>query len=160
MTPNQAIDELKRYASELSGIMSRFTRDRDGIHIATEDDPRLRQYVRELIDLFSDILGRNNYSAQISDEFNNGISNYISSPSYKCVENILSVVRAAITRFERNPGLLVRKKSEDNLRCRENIFIIHGRDEAKWRELKDVLKSEFRLNPIVLFEQPDAGCRP
>jgi predicted nucleotide-binding protein len=139
--------------------MSRFTRDRDGIHITAEDDPRLRQYVRELIDLFNDILGRNNYSAQISDEFNNGISNFLSSPSYKCVEIILSVVRAAITRFERNPGLLVRKKSEDNLRRRENIFIIHGRDEAKWRELKDVLKSEFRLNPIVLFEQPDAGCR-
>jgi predicted nucleotide-binding protein len=79
--------------------------------------------------------------------------------SYKCVENILSVVRAVITRFERNPGLLVRKKSEDNLRFRENIFIIHGRDEAKRRELKDVLKLEFRLNPIVLFEQPDAGCR-
>jgi predicted nucleotide-binding protein len=159
MATNQATDELRRYASELSGIISRFTRDRDGIHITAEDDPRLRQYVRELIDLFNDILGRNNYSAQISDEFNNGISNYLSSPSYKCVENILSVVRAAITRFERNPDLLVRKKSEDNLRRRENVFVIHGRDEAKWRELKDMLKSEFRLNPIILLEQPDAGCK-
>ncbi len=39
------------------------------------------------------------------------------------------------------------------------MFLIHGRDEAKWRELKDILKSEFRLNPIVLLEQPDAGCK-
>ena len=29
------------------------------------------------------------------------------------------------------------KKAEDSLRHRENIFIIHGRDEAKWRELKE-----------------------
>lgn len=40
----------------------------------------------------------------------------------------------------------------------KNIFIIHGRDEAKWRELKDLLISEFQLNPIVLMEQPDQGC--
>jgi predicted nucleotide-binding protein len=46
-----------------------------------------------------------------------------------------------------------------NLHHRENVFLIHGRVEAKWRELKDILKSEFRLNPIVLLEQPDAGCR-
>jgi len=71
----------------------------------------------------------------------------------------LSVLRAALTRFKRNPGLIVRKKAVESLRHRENVFIIHGRDEAKWRELKDILKSEFRLNPIVLNEQPDAGCK-
>ena len=37
--------------------------------------------------------------------------------------------------------------------------MVHGRDEAKWRELKDIIKTEFRLNPIVLIEQPDAGCK-
>jgi len=41
---------------------------------------------------------------------------------------------------------------------RENIFIIHGREEAKWRELKDIVQEEFGLNPIVLTEKPDAGC--
>ena len=39
------------------------------------------------------------------------------------------------------------------------MFIIHGRDEAKWRELKDIVKSGFRLNPIILMEQPDAGAK-
>jgi len=39
------------------------------------------------------------------------------------------------------------------------VFIIHGRDEAKWRELKDIVKTELRLNPIILLEQPDAGCK-
>jgi predicted nucleotide-binding protein len=70
---------------------------------------------------------------------------------------MLSIVRAALTRFKRNPDLLNRKKIQESTAKRENIFIIHGRDEAKWRELKEIVKSEFRLNPIVLMEQPDAG---
>jgi len=159
MNAEQIIDEIRRYESELAGILSRFTRDNNGIHIGRGDDPIFRQYVRELIDLFNDILGRNNYSSQIAAEFNDGVSNYLESPSYKGVENILSIVRAALTRFNRNPELLVRRKAEENLRHRENVFIIHGQDEAKWRELKSILESsEFRLKPIVLSEQPDAGC--
>ncbi len=159
MDADKIIGELKRYESDLAGILSRFTRSRDAIHIGHGDDPLFRQYVRELIDLFNDVLGRNTYSAQIAGEFNEGVSNFVGSPSYKSVENILSVVRAALTRFARNPDLLVRKKAEDALRHRENVFVIHGRDEAKWRELKDILRTEFRLNPIVLLEQPDAGCK-
>ena len=159
MDTDQVIDEIKRYKSELEGILSRFRRSRDGIHIGQGDDPLFRQYVRELVDLFNDVLGQNSYSHQIVGEFNEGISNFVGSPSYKSVENILSVVQAALTRFNRSPELLVRKKAEESLRHRENIFVIHGRDEAKWRELKDILKSKFRLNPIVLLEQPDAGCK-
>jgi len=53
---DQIIGELKRYESELLGILKRFTHDRDGIHIGQGDDPIFRQYVRELIDLFNDAL--------------------------------------------------------------------------------------------------------
>ena len=115
--------------------------------------------MREVVDLFHDALGTNSYSRQIALEFQDGISNWIGSPSYKSLENILAEVRAALTRLARNPDLLARRKSEENMRRRENVFIIHGRDEAKWRELKDILRSEFRLNPVVLLEQPDAGCK-
>ena len=159
MNTEQAINEFRRYEQELAGILSRFVHSRDSISIGHGDDPIFRQYVRELIELFNDVLGTNSYSRQIAGEFNEGISNWVGSPSYKSVENILSVVKAALTRFARSPELLARKQVDENLRHRENVFIIHGRDEAKWRELKDVLKSEFRLNPIVLSEQPDAGCK-
>lgn len=159
MDSDQITAEIKRYETELAGILSRYTRNRDGIHIGRGDDPLLRQYVRELVDLFNDILGQNNYSSQIAGEFTVGTSNFSGSPSYKSVENVLSVVRAALTRFTRSPELLLRRKAQASLRHRENIFVIHGRDEAKWRELKDLLKSEFRLNPIVLLEQPEAGCK-
>jgi predicted nucleotide-binding protein len=75
------------------------------------------------------------------------------------VENVLGVVRASLTRLRRNPDLLVRRKAEESLRKKENVFVIHGRDEAKWRELKDIIQTEFRMNPIVLDQQPDAGCK-
>lgn len=159
MNSEQIIDEFKRYEQDLTGILLRFIRTRDSISIGHGDDPIFRQYVREIIDLFNDVLGPNSYSQQIEGEFNDGISNWIGSPSYKSAENILSVLRAALTRFGRSPELLARKQAEENLRHRESVFVIHGRNEAKWRELKDILKSEFRLNPIVLSEQPDAGCK-
>ena len=40
---------------------------------------------------------------------------------------------------------------------KQNVFIVHGKDEAKWRELKDLIQNQFRLNPIILLEQPDIG---
>jgi hypothetical protein len=39
----------------------------------------------------------------------------------------------------------------------EKIFIIHGHDEAKWRELRDLLEDRFKLKTVVLKEEPGAG---
>ena len=156
MTPEQIVAEFERYESELSRIYASFKRTRDGIYIGEGDDPLYRQYVRELIDLYNDTLGKNSYSAQIYQEYSNGIG-YLGT-SLKGVENVLGVVRASLTRLRRNPDLLVRQKAEEALRQKENVFLIHGRDEAKWRELKDIIL-EFRLKPIVLLQQPDAGCQ-
>ena len=35
----------------------------------------------------------------------------------------------------------------------EKLFIIHGHDEAKWRELRDLLEDEFKLPVVVLKEE-------
>jgi predicted nucleotide-binding protein len=158
LTPDQVIAEFERYESELSRIHASFRHTRDSIHIGEGDDPLYRQYVRELIDLYNDTLGSNVYSAQIAHEYGNGFG-YLDSPSLKGVENVLGVIRASLTRLRRNPDLLVRRKAEEHLRKKENVFVIHGRDEAKWRELKDIIQTEFRMNPIVLDQQPDAGCK-
>jgi predicted nucleotide-binding protein len=158
LTPDQVIAEFERYEAELARILGSFKRTSDGIHIGQGDDPLYRQYARELVDLYNDVLGSNSYSSQIAAEYSNGFG-YLGSPSFKGVENVLGVVRASLTRLRRNPERLVRRKAEESLRQRENVFVIHGRDEAKWRELKDMIQSEFRLNPIVLLEQPDAGCK-
>jgi predicted nucleotide-binding protein len=157
MTPEQIIAEFERYETELSGILGRFNRTREGLYMADGDDPRYRQYARELVDLYNDVLGRNPYSAQIAHEFQQGFG-YLGTPSFKGVENVLAVVRASLTRLKRNPELLGQRVVQESIRKRENVFIIHGRDEAKWRELKEIIQSEFRLNPIVLMQQPNAGA--
>jgi hypothetical protein len=102
----QVLKELRTYESELIGILDRFNRTRDGIHIDRADDPRFREMVIELRDFLDDNLGRNSYSIQIVNFFNEGISNWIGSPSYKSVENIRGLVSSVIVRIERNPNIL------------------------------------------------------
>jgi hypothetical protein len=38
------------------------------------------------------------------------------------------------------------------------VFIVHGHDEAKWRELRDLLEDRFQLEPIVLKEEAGGGA--
>lgn len=151
------IQTLREYKSTFEKILDRFVHDYDSISIKTEDDPIYRQSVLEIDDLFNDALGPNQYSSLVSMHYNEGLANFYRSPSYKSVENIIGVLGAAITRLERQPEILERRKTEEALRQKQNVFIIHGSDEAKWRELKSLLQSELRLNPIILQEQPDFG---
>ena len=122
MTPEQAIAEVARYESELDGIRASFKETRNGIYIARGDEAFYRQYVRELVDLYNDILGGNSYSAQIAHEFSHGFGS-LGSPLLRGVENILAVVRASLTRLRRNPELLEQKKTQEATRKKENIFL-------------------------------------
>lgn len=144
MDADQIVGELERYERELSGILTRFTHSRDGIHIGPGDDPTFRQYVRELIDLFNDALGQNNYSSQIAGEFNDGVANFTGSPSYKSVENILAVVRAAQTRFTKNPELLVRKTPQT-----QKPSNVADEAVANIPPRTGTLKEKFESHPVV-----------
>lgn len=110
MTSENLIKELELYRTELTTIMGRFTRFSSGIHIKSEDDPRFRTHVIEIIDLLNDSIGKNQYSPLIAQIFNEGISNFSQSPSYKSVEDIVSVLDSVITRLKRNPQLCNPKK--------------------------------------------------
>lgn len=112
MTDEEIIGELESYESAFSGILSRFTKGRDAIWIGEGDEARLRQAVGEIIDLFNDTLGSNRYAVEIAQAFNDGISNFYSSPSYHSVETIIAIARAAITRLKKNQGLLHHKKAQ------------------------------------------------
>lgn len=160
MNTEEIIQIVQGYKEDFEQYLNRYRQtDGSGLLINREDDPKYRQQVREVVDLFNDCLGKNSYASQIVSEFNNGLNTLTGTPSYKSMQNIVGVLGAALTRFDRNPEILNRKDAQENTRKRENVFIIHGRDEAKWRELKDIVSSQFRLNPIVLQEQPDAGCK-
>lgn len=112
MDKDEVIKTLRAYESELDDILDRFKRTRDGIHIDHADDPRFRQLVIELRDCLNDTLGnKNTYSTMIVNFFNDGITNFTGSPSYKSVENIRGVVSSVVTRVKRNPELISRANS-------------------------------------------------
>ena len=54
MQEDATIGTLEGYRNELEGILSRFTKTREGIDIRPEDDARFREIVLELRDLFDD----------------------------------------------------------------------------------------------------------
>ena len=107
MQHDEMVASLERYKGELEGILSRFNRDRDGVHIGQKDDARFRELALELRDLFDDefVDGRR-HSQQLLEYFNDSISNWIGSPSYHGVENVKGVVASALARVRRNPLVL------------------------------------------------------
>lgn len=157
MDTDKLITELERYESNISGILSRFSKSSSGLFISRDDARPLKQFVIELSDLFADIGDNNVYATNVINTYNSSANNFYASPSYNGVEGILSVVSAAITRYKRDSKRINIDQS-NNMTQKNNIFIIHGQEEAKWRELKDILKSQFNLNPIILQEQTSSGA--
>ena len=104
MDADAAIATLKKYEGELTCILSRFEKTRDGIHIQSEDDARFREIVLELTDFFDDVFadgGR--HSQPLIAYFDEGISNWLGSPSFNSVEGVKGVVVATLARVRRNP---------------------------------------------------------
>lgn len=69
-----------------------------------------------------------------------------------------SYISSKLTEYKRKAEVQERKSMlEKGIRNSKDIFIIHGHNEAKRRELEALLKNRFNLNPIVLSDQPDQG---
>lgn len=56
MTYEEVLAALAGYNRELEGILSRFKKDHNGIHIQDRDDGRFREMALELLHLFEDEL--------------------------------------------------------------------------------------------------------
>jgi hypothetical protein len=111
MNRDEMITALQVYESDLTNILSRFSKSRDGIHINPNDDAQYRAMVLQLRDIFNDefVDGRNQSHTLVS-YFNEGISNFTETPSYRGVENVKGVVTAALTRVKRSPLALKEAK--------------------------------------------------
>lgn len=159
MTADELLDVLRPYEAELTGVIRRFTHKPGSIDIKREDDDRFRQMAGELIDLFNDTLPRLRYAPQLAHELEQGTLYH--SPSLHCVQEFARIVRQAIIRIERSPDIVIRAATQTNRRTESDpkkVFIIHGHDEAKRRELEATLSTQFGLVPIVLADQPNAGA--
>jgi len=107
MTVETVIATLKSYEGELDGILSRFIKNRDGIHIFRDDNVRVRGLVLELRDLFVDeFVDGHRHANPVVAAFNDSISNFTQSPSYHGFETIKAIVAAALARLERYPAAI------------------------------------------------------
>lgn len=106
MEKDNFLEIIKSYKDQFEGILSRFSKDSAGLWINRDDDPIYRQKVQEVTDFLKDNFSNNPYSKQIQINFVEGISNFYRTPSYKSIENIISILGAIITRVSRNPEIL------------------------------------------------------
>ena len=106
MTPDEIVGALVGYREEVGAMLGRFTRTRDGIHINSQDNYRLRALVTEAIDLLRDhVPGSNQHRSMLANSYNEGVTNWLNSSSYASAEQIRGSLGAVITRIERNKGL-------------------------------------------------------
>lgn len=92
-----AADDLEVIASDMADILSRFRRDREGVHIADGDEARFTGLVLEARDILSGVLGPlNTIGLQLENERMSGTLNYVGSQSYHSVEQAVSILRAAV----------------------------------------------------------------
>jgi len=159
MKSKEAISILKNYKKEFMGILNHYKNtSSNGLIMLCDDRSIYEQKIIEIKDFLNDSLDENKYVEEIDKAYFTGMKNFLNSPSYKSVEKIISIINAVITRIERNSTIIIKQNKEINDKIiKENVFIIHGRDEAKWRELKDILEREFKLTPVILSEKPDTG---
>jgi hypothetical protein len=125
MERDQIIAILEGYRDELGGILTRFNKGRDGIHIAPGDDSRFREIVFELRDIFDDeFAGGGRYSQPLIAYYNDSVSNWIGSPSYRGVDCVGGIVGSALLRIQRNPLALKKAASEAHARGDKDPEII------------------------------------
>ncbi len=105
MHPEALWDELVRFEAEIARIEMRFVRITETFfYIQEREGALIRQQVEQVIDILNDALGANEYSRQISADFNRGFRRY--PPSVHSVRSILWTIRAARRRVEKNMTIL------------------------------------------------------
>jgi len=151
---------LEAYKAEFEGILSRFDRTRDAVNINSEDDPVYRQKIMELRDLLADA-GQIDYSHQVVGFFNEGIANYLNSPSYASVQRVVGALGALLTRLNRmdEQGQKDLPAAKDDDRQTANpgaVFVGHGHSSI-WKDLRDLLVNRLGLKYEEFNREPSAG---
>ncbi len=131
---------LKQYVSELDSIVSRFTKNRNGIHINRDDDYRMREIATELYDFINDHIPRSVRHAKRVVEYYSQGTYYSGTCSFNGVKNIQGVIKSLITRIERNADLFSEVDeviAGDIKRKIGSIDLIVGRFHLVVRQLRE-----------------------
>ena len=149
MEIGKVIEILDGYYSELSGILGRFTKARDGIHIDQQDGYRLREIATELVDFISDhIPNSKHHSTAIANYYNQGICGWLGSSSYASVEEIRGAVKSLKVRIERNPSLFESPTGE---------VVIEESEQTKFNGINTIAN---RFHAVVMQLRQRHDSRP
>jgi hypothetical protein len=159
MQQDEMVASLERYKDELDGILLRFSKDRDGIHISQKDDARFRELALELRDLFDDeFVDGHRHSQPLIEYFNDSISNYIGSPSYRGVENVKGVVVSALARVQRNPLVLKKialRAKASGVKDPDVVVTLAERLHAVVRQLRERREGRPTLDVVDEYDVQD-----
>ena len=124
MTPEEIVAALNGYHDELGTILGRFWRTRNGIHIDSQDDYRLRPLVTEVADLLHDhVPDSGSHIRMLVKSYNDGVNNLSNSSSYSSVEQIRGSIGAVLTRIERNKDRFIASRVPINIGPTENKLL-------------------------------------
>jgi predicted nucleotide-binding protein len=140
-------------------VLNDIRRCREYISLISVDEAEIKDYYRTLTAKYSNLIknfGSNIYSYYPDMNFFD--SNIL-------VATIIGNLKVMVGRIEQYYHETYMSKDINHSTQRKNsseamennVFIIHGHNEAKRRELCELLRTEFGLNPIVLSEQPESG---
>ncbi|KCZ88752.1 hypothetical protein [Hyphomonas jannaschiana] len=94
--------DLEEIAKQLEAILERFTHDRSGIHIASDDERLFKRLTHEAKDIMDQMFGPlNSFSHALAMAANGSVQNYLGSPSYAGVSDTLASVEAAVNSIRR-----------------------------------------------------------
>ena len=147
MEIEKVIATLDEYYEELGGILGRFTKTRDGIHIEQQDGYRMREIATELVDFIGDhIPNSKHHAASIANYYNQGISNWLNSSSYASVEEIRGAVKSLKVRIKRNPSLFESGSGE---------IAVDSGDQMKFNGI-DTIANRFHAVVMQLRQRYDS----
>lgn len=112
MDHQQFLKELDQFIARLELLGESFIRGQSGgLYLSNENEALTEQTIQELIDFFNDHVRENPYSQRVAAIANEWITGYPQRVTVKCVQELTSLVRAARTRAERNPGIVVGRRA-------------------------------------------------
>jgi hypothetical protein len=103
------MNRLRSYEGQLTRILGNFEEGPSSYDMKSSDETRYAQIVIEMRDLLQDNFPKADYAEPVMSAYDSG--RLSGSPSYESVEQIRTLIKAAITRVERNPAFAKRKSS-------------------------------------------------
>ncbi len=108
------IIRLTKYRIELNKLLAKFHDSSDGMFLSVDNESKLKQLVLEIKDTLNEDFGKDNeYSMEISYTYNTEIGGFSLGPTYKCISDLIAIVKASITKIGNEKQNMINLNSND-----------------------------------------------